>query len=140
MNGRTMFLTFDDGTLRITPLSEPPGLRIGGELDRHGVLAVTTALIAAWSENRPVYLDLGELRFIDAGGLRVIASAAGSGTVRFVAVSDEVRRLLHLIGWSDLVCQCWAQELSPFLSPRFFEGAAINDAASSGGRWISNER
>ncbi|MEU6572250.1 STAS domain-containing protein [Streptomyces sp. NPDC046805] len=96
----------DDTILRITPTTDPPGLRLEGELDatRHGDLA--EALSALGDGAREVRLDLDRLSFIDLGALSLLTSFAerGGGAVRLVLdhLSPDVENLIETVGWERL--------------------------------------
>ncbi|MFL6118996.1 STAS domain-containing protein [Actinophytocola sp.] len=80
---------FDDGTLRITEVSN--GLRLAGELDisnRHGLVAAMAADVEV--------IDMRSLRFVDAGGIAAMYSAA-SGRVRLLYPQPVPRRVIALV-------------------------------------------
>jgi anti-anti-sigma factor len=94
----------DDRRLRITPTYGPRGLRVAGcvDLTTSGALAGTLRHAADWPE-RELYLDLGELEFIDVAGVRAIVRAAGSlERGRHLVVerlAPALRRVFGLVGW-----------------------------------------
>ncbi|MGW4563982.1 STAS domain-containing protein [Streptomyces sp. NPDC004561] len=96
----------DERMLRITPTVDPPGLRLEGELDatrHHEVLEALSPLSAGGGEVR---LDLAELRFIDLGALRLLASLVerrGNG-VQFVLdnLSPQMENLIETVSWERL--------------------------------------
>ena len=54
--------------------------------------------------HRDLVVDLSELTFIDAAGLRALAAAAGRvHRLSLVRPSPHVERLLHLVGLGDLI-------------------------------------
>ena len=73
-----------------------------GELDLANVREFEARLDRARASHRRVLLDLSELEFIDAAGLRAVAEAIGSGEERWLAIeptlSPQVTRLLELLG------------------------------------------
>jgi hypothetical protein len=80
---------YDDGTLRITRVSN--GLRLAGELDisnRHGLVAAMAATVEV--------IDMRSLRFVDAGGVSAMYSAA-SGRVRLLYPQPVPRRVITLV-------------------------------------------
>ncbi|MEU5861271.1 STAS domain-containing protein [Nonomuraea sp. NPDC047529] len=92
------------GPADVLPMVHPFGLRVRGEIDHHGRSALARAL--AWAlriGETDLHLDLSELTFIDAGGLRLIMSAAtGLPPPRRLVLqnaSPTVRELLALLGW-----------------------------------------
>ena len=82
----------------------PGGLELAGEVD----LSVTDLLAAALQEvtnETPglVWVDVGELRFLDVAGARVLAHATrgfrgGGGKVVLLDARPPVRHVLHLMG------------------------------------------
>src|SRR5215204_3035936 len=91
--------TADDGRALITPK---------GELDMATQGELRAALERAMAEHRIVTLDLGELRFLDTSGLRLILETAEASrrdgfafTVR--PGSEPVQRLFHVAGVAELV-------------------------------------
>jgi ABC-type transporter Mla MlaB component len=97
-------LVYDDGVLRIAPVSGPgPGPRyaLAGEIDESTVsgLAGKLAEIAAGLDE--VHLDLGELIFADLAGLRVIVRLAADGQRHVVLhrLPPHLRAILGIVGW-----------------------------------------
>jgi anti-anti-sigma regulatory factor len=89
---------------QITPVVDPCGLRIGGEIDRNTRPWLAHAL--AWAVaacKGDVHLDLGALTFIDAAALRLIAHVATELPAPRRLILDPVpplaRRLLKVLGW-----------------------------------------
>src|SRR5204862_5888441 len=91
-------------TLDLTSRQEADSLYlvVEGDLDRDNAWALTTAVIRSSSvPSARLVLDLRELRFIDAGGLRALADVArrarrkGRG-FQLVNPSEPVVRLLRL--------------------------------------------
>jgi hypothetical protein len=80
---------FDDGTLRITLVTS--GLRLAGELD----ISNRHALVAAMADGVEV-IDMRSLRFVDAGGIAAMYSAA-SGRVRLLYPQPVPRRVITLV-------------------------------------------
>ncbi|GAA2314599.1 hypothetical protein GCM10010149_77650 [Nonomuraea roseoviolacea subsp. roseoviolacea] len=98
-------VTMAEQVLRITPLTDPPGLRLEGELDR-ATLPVLTRALAAMAGRGSFCVDLRGLTFIDVGGLRALVTVAAGlsdgHVVTMRAPSPQVRRLLVLTGWHQL--------------------------------------
>ncbi|MGW2214118.1 STAS domain-containing protein [Nonomuraea sp. NPDC001684] len=94
--------TAADPPLRITPLVDPAGLRIEGELDYATLPALTRALVSMASGGS-LCVDLSGLAFCDVGGLRALVSAAAGmrdgQVLTLCSPSPQVRRLLQLTGW-----------------------------------------
>lgn len=97
---------FDDGILKITRTFEPHGLRLEGELDgaRHTVFAEKLASVT--TTRRRVHLDFSRLRFIDLGGLNLLARHAmgmpgGDGLV-LENLPAEVESIIDMVGWHRL--------------------------------------
>jgi anti-sigma B factor antagonist len=77
-------------------------IALGGEIDAYTAPRLRAA--AEWALQRgakSLVIDLGEVEFIDAAGLGVIADAArrlGAGAVAVVTARRSVTRILHLVG------------------------------------------
>ena len=80
---------FDDGILRITRLAD--GLRLAGELD----ISNRNGLVAAMAGDVDV-IDVRSLRFVDAGGIAAMYSAA-SGQVRLLYPQPVPKRVITLV-------------------------------------------
>jgi anti-anti-sigma factor len=89
--------------LRITPLLDPQGLRIEGDLDITTLPALTQALASMPSVS--ICIDLSGLTFIDVGGLRALVTTAarleGEHVLTLRSASAQLRHLLDLTGWHD---------------------------------------
>ncbi|MFC4112625.1 STAS domain-containing protein [Nonomuraea zeae] len=86
------------------PTVHPFGLRVSGEVDRSTRHLLEQAL--AWATDAgqdDIHLDLTQLTFIDAAGLRlIVATAAGLPAPRKLVLMPPppvVRDLLSLLGW-----------------------------------------
>ena len=83
-------------------------LALNGELDFSEAHTLAAALLAAEREEpRHLVVDLAELTFIDAAGMRVLVEAARRANnhrrpIMFVEPLREIRRILELVGL-DLV-------------------------------------
>lgn len=97
---------FDDGVLRIVRTFDPHGLRVEGELDgsRHTVLA--EQLAAVNGAGLHVHLDFARLRFIDLGGLNLLAQHALALPADEALVLDhlapDVENVIEMVGWRRL--------------------------------------
>ncbi|MGW2565999.1 STAS domain-containing protein [Streptomyces sp. NPDC001537] len=88
-----------------------PGLALAGEVDDTNVTAVARALHSETARARTraadgarIRLDLGELRFIDVGALRLLvftalALYAAGGTLEPSGVAPHVQRVMRVTGW-----------------------------------------
>lgn len=81
-------------------------LHVGGIVDVAGSPWLDRALLRL-DEHDPVDIDLSAVKFIDSSGLRCLLLGARrahsrSATLRLVAVSDPVARLLELTGTEQL--------------------------------------
>ena len=83
----------------------PPVLHVRGDLDMSNADEFGAALKQALSADSTLIIDLSELTFIDAAGLRVILHAAASrdgvGPLTLVNAS-RVARLLEAIGLDEM--------------------------------------
>jgi ABC-type transporter Mla MlaB component len=84
-------------SLQVVEISDPPTLRLAGELDVLNVSRVTAAMRRQFGEG-PARVDLHELRFADLGGLRALLDAAVDG-VTLVAPQPLVQAMLELTHW-----------------------------------------
>ncbi len=92
------------GRAQVTPILDPPGLRVTGEIDRNTRHLLADGLRwAARLDGRDLRLDLAGLTFIDAAGLRLIlATAAALRPGRRLILDPapaHVRELLARLGW-----------------------------------------
>jgi anti-sigma B factor antagonist len=79
-----------------------------GEVDMATMAAFERTLDHGIGTNRDLVVDLSELTFIDAAGLRALARAAdrvrGEGRrLHLVGPSRSLGRLLRLVGLGDLI-------------------------------------
>jgi anti-anti-sigma factor len=85
----------------------PRVLHVVGEIDLATVDQFRAELEAATSRDATALVDLAELTFIDAGGLRVILQVAqamnGRGPLVLVN-AERVERLFEVVGMADLPC------------------------------------
>jgi anti-sigma B factor antagonist len=85
--------------------SEPPVLRVEGEIDMATADQLRTALSKALSDDAAVVVDMAGVTFIDASGIRVLletaASRDGLGPLTLVN-AGRVSWLLDLLGLDDV--------------------------------------
>jgi anti-anti-sigma factor len=90
--------------LEITPVDDPFGFSLLGEIDMATSPALNSALSAAMEVHLPVTLDMSDVSFLDSSGLRVILTCAirhasnGSVTVVIQDPSPAVKRVIEILG------------------------------------------
>jgi anti-anti-sigma factor len=95
-------------TLRITSITDPPGLAIAGDVDFRSLDEFTTAVSRAVDTYRgDIHLDLGEVEFIEVSGMRVLADVSrrlAEENRRLVLkdLAPHLRPVLQVVGWSQL--------------------------------------
>jgi anti-sigma B factor antagonist len=99
----------DDGASRASVEcagdTDPPVIRICGEVDMSNVVSVETGIANAMV-GRPerIVLDLSELRFIDSSGIAVLLRAAEkTQRVELRNPSSVVKRIIEATGLSDVL-------------------------------------
>ena len=105
---------YDDGVLRITSTSHPPGLAIEGEIDESTYPGLVQALQASIKGRTEIHLSLGGVSYCDLAGLRAIvcatgaedceASGNGHGDSRRVVLHEVPAQLitvLQIVGWDS---------------------------------------
>jgi anti-sigma B factor antagonist len=90
-------------TTRLVSLNGVPLVVTKGEIDHESCGAVDRALDEAITQgNAIILLDLGEVSYVDSGGLSVLFSAGrrvrDTGWIGLVSPNASVRRLLELVG------------------------------------------
>ncbi|MGY6022558.1 MEDS domain-containing protein [Streptomyces spinosirectus] len=98
-----------DELLVISRTFAPPGLALVGEVDDTNVTAVARALRAETDRVRGraasrTHVDLGGLRFIDVGALRLLVFTAlglysAGRTLELSGVAPHVQRVMRVTGW-----------------------------------------
>lgn len=88
---------------RLTNLRDTPLIVTQGDIDHSNCRAVETVLNDVILKGSPVVLlDLGQVSYIDSGGLSVLFTAARrlreKGWLGLVAPNASVRRLLEIVG------------------------------------------
>lgn len=93
----------DDALLRICRQSQPPGVRVSGEIDYRGVEPLTRALSEALALDEHVHVNLTGLSFIDGSAAGALIQAAASlrpgqrMTTRCLPQAGKVLRILGLL-------------------------------------------
>ena len=106
-------------TLRITIITDPPGLAIAGDVDFRSLEEFTTAVTNVVDSHRgDVHLDLSQLVFIEVSGMRVLAETSRrlSRQNRRLVLKDLAPRLwpvLQVVGWSEEPDDPPAPDLGP---------------------------
>ena len=107
-NGATVY---DDGVLRITSTSHPPGLTLEGEIDESTYPALVHALQTSTKGRAEVHFSLGGVRYCDLAGLRAIVRATGIGDedngdghangrrVVLHQVPAQLLKVMRIVGW-----------------------------------------
>ena len=106
-NGATVY---DDGVLRITSISNPPGLTFEGEIDESTYPGLVQALQTSTKDRTEVHFSLAGVRYCDLAGLRAIVratgigedSANGAGHGRRVVLHEvpaQLIKVLRIVGW-----------------------------------------
>lgn len=103
---------YDDGVLRITSTSDPPGLTLEGEIDESTYPGLVQALRASISNRAEIHVSLDGVSYCDLAGLRAIVSATGAadgeasanghGDARRVVlhqVPTQLITVLQIVGW-----------------------------------------
>lgn len=104
-NGATVY---DDGVLRITSTSNPPGLALEGEIDESTYPGLVHALQTSAKDRAEVHFGLGGVRYCDLAGLRAIIRTTGIGEdngngrgrrVVLHEVPAQLLKVLRIVGW-----------------------------------------
>jgi anti-sigma B factor antagonist len=84
---------------------DPPVLQLAGEIDISTADQLRAALVEALSTNPKAVIDMADVTFFDAAGIRVVLQAAanqdGAGPLTLIA-SARVLRVLEVVGLSEL--------------------------------------
>jgi hypothetical protein len=108
---------YDDGVLRITRTSNPPGLALKGEIDESTYPGLVQALQASINGLAEIHLSLGGVSYCDLAGLRAIVCATGAregepngaddndvGDGRRVVLHEvpaQLMTVLQIVGWDS---------------------------------------
>jgi anti-anti-sigma factor len=97
---------FGDALLTVTPVDDPAGLRVVGDIDLSNAAAWQAALAAAADRADEMRLDLADVGFIDVQGVRaLVRTAAGMADGQRLVVDSappELLRMLRLSGWDHV--------------------------------------
>jgi hypothetical protein len=108
---------YDDGVLRITSTSNPPGLVLEGEIDESTYPGLVQALQASINGQAEIHLSLGGVSYCDLAGLRAIVCVTGAGEgepdgagsdrpgdrrrVVLHEVPAQLMTVLQIVGWDS---------------------------------------
>jgi ABC-type transporter Mla MlaB component len=106
---------YDDGVLRITNTTDPPGLAIAGEIDESTYPGLLSALQRSADGRAEIHFSLGGLKYCDLAGLRAIVCATGTDTsdgsyngrhggrraVVLHEVPPQLVTVLRIVGWDS---------------------------------------
>jgi ABC-type transporter Mla MlaB component len=108
---------YDDGVLRITSTSNPPGLVIAGEIDESTYPGLVGALAERTRGLAEIHFRLGGVRYCDLAGLRAIVRVTGAGdsasgedsaasgrrprVVVLHEVPAQIAKVLRIVGWDS---------------------------------------
>lgn len=100
---------YDDGVLRITSTSHPPGLALEGEIDESTYPGLVHALQVSAKDRAEVHFSLGGVRYCDLAGLRAIVRTTGIGgednghgrgrRVVLHQVPAQLLKVMRIVGW-----------------------------------------
>lgn len=97
---------YADALLTVTPVYDPVGLQVAGDIDLSNTTAWQSALAAVADRAGEVRVDLARLGFIDVQGVRALARTAvgmADGHRLIVdAAPPELLRILQLSGWDRI--------------------------------------
>lgn len=97
---------YDDGVLRMTAVSSPPGLAIAGDVDEDTYPALLEKL-EEFTGRAEVHLYLADVEYCDLAGLRAMIRLAGGrhgNRIRRVVLHNVPPRLqavLSIVGWDS---------------------------------------
>jgi anti-anti-sigma factor len=88
------------GALRMTLMSYPPVLAIGGDIDEATYPALVETLDEVARGPGEVHVDLSDVEFCDLAGLRAIVRLAAAGrTVVLHGLAAPLQTVLGIMGW-----------------------------------------
>jgi anti-anti-sigma factor len=93
--------------LDVTAQTNPPGIRLRGEVDVSTLPILELALELLADVPGDIVLDLNQLTFIDVPGSRALAGAAirlraNGRRMHLTGTSPQIRRVLAALGWAAL--------------------------------------
>jgi ABC-type transporter Mla MlaB component len=97
---------YDDGVLRMTATSRPPGLVIAGEIDE-GTHPALVGKLDELTGPADIHINLAGVEYCDLAGLRAIirlAGASGGHPGRRLVlheVPQHLRTVLAIVGWDS---------------------------------------
>jgi ABC-type transporter Mla MlaB component len=109
------YAVYDDGVLRITSTTNPPGLAIAGEIDESTYPGLISALRTSGDDGAEIHFSLGGVRYCDLAGLRAIVCATGANgcedsgdrrqrrrrAVVLHQVPPQLIAVLRIVGWDS---------------------------------------
>jgi ABC-type transporter Mla MlaB component len=109
------YAVYDDGVLRITNTTSPPGLAIAGEIDESTYPGLLSALQRSADGPAEIHFNLGGLKYCDLAGLRAMVCATGADgrdpgtngrqrgrrTVVLHEVPPQLVTVLRIVGWDS---------------------------------------
>jgi anti-anti-sigma factor len=98
---------YDDGVLRITATSSPPGLAIAGEIDE-GTYPALVEKLEGLAGRTDIHINLAGVEYCDLAGLRAIIRLAGAGRgshgrrqLVLHEVPHHLQTVLGIVGWDS---------------------------------------
>lgn len=91
--------------LKITPLTDRPGLAVAGDVDFRSLAEFTEAIAdLTQCDSGDIYIDLARVTFIEVSGMRVLADAArrlAEQDRRLVLenLAPHLQPVLKVVGW-----------------------------------------
>lgn len=97
---------YEDTIVTLTPVYDPAGLRVTGDIDLTNTTGWQSAVAAVADHGEEVHLDLSGLRFIDLQGVRVLTRTAAAMADGRRLVLDSAPQglmmILRLTGWDRI--------------------------------------
>jgi anti-anti-sigma factor len=100
-------VVYDDGVLRMTATSSPPGMAIAGEIDE-GTYPALVGKLEELAGSADIHINLAGVEYCDLAGLRAIIQLAGASRgsqARRRLVLHEVPQhllaVLGILGWES---------------------------------------
>jgi anti-anti-sigma factor len=98
---------YADQILQIFSVDQPWGLRLVGQVDLSHRQILQQHLERATQQNSDLFIDMGELEFIDVGGIRLVLDTAVVLAVdnRKLVIGHPrpaVRRTLRICNWDNI--------------------------------------